>query len=252
MIEVEDRGNVTILRIARGKGNSLNLELVQALADALERFDKSPARAAVLTGKGSVFGAGIDLPSLVEGGIEYANKFLPAMTQLFERLATFPKPVVAAVNGHAIAGGAIMMMACDQKILARGKGRIGLTEILVGVVFPPWALEIARFGTPPQHFPTLVLTGRTYEPEQAFAMGLANELVDPEKLLDRACEVAAEMGALNPAVFSANKLLVRRPMIETAREQAVKQDAAIRDRWLAPETMREIAKFVEQTIKKKG
>jgi enoyl-CoA hydratase len=252
MIEVEDRGNVTILRIARGKGNSLNLDLVLALADALERFDKSPARAAVLTGQGSVFGAGIDLPSLVEGGIEYAKRFLPTMTQLFERLATFPKPVVAAVNGHAIAGGAIMMMACDQKILARGKARIGLTEILVGVVFPPWALEIARFGTPPQHFPTLVLTGRTYEPEKAFAMGLVDELVEPEKLIDRACEVAAEMGAMSPGAFSANKLLVRRPMIETAREQAAKTNAEIEKRWLSPETMREIAKFVEQTIKKKG
>jgi enoyl-CoA hydratase len=252
MIEVEDRGNVTILRLARGKGNSLNLEFVQALADALERFERGPARAGVLTGQGNVFGAGIDLPTLVEGGIEYANRFLPAMTNLFERLATFPKPLVAAVNGHALAGGAIMMLTCDQRLLARGKARVGLTEVLVGVIFPAWALEIARFATPPQHFPTLICTGRTYEPEQALARGLVDELVDPERLLDRACEVAAEMGALSPRAFTANKLLVRRPMIETAREQAAKGDAAIRERWLAPETMREIAKFVEQTIKKKG
>ena len=106
----------------------------------------------------------------------------------------FPKPLVAAVNGHAIAGGAIMMLACDQRLLARGPARIGLTEVLVGVQFPAWALEIARFATPPEHFQTLICTGRTYEPEAALARGLVDELVEPERLLDRAMEVAAGDG----------------------------------------------------------
>jgi enoyl-CoA hydratase len=252
MIQSEDRGAVRILHMVRGKGNALNADLVDALADALEKLAAGPARAGVITGQGNVFGAGVDLQSLVEGGADYARRFLPGMGRLFERLATFPKPMVAAVNGHAIAGGAILVFTCDQRIMARGKGRVGLTEVLVGVTFPARALEISRFAIPSQHFPTAVCTGRTWPPEEALARGLVDELVDPEKLLDRACEVANEMGAISPRVFTETKLAVRRPMIEAAREQAAKTDDAVLEHWLSPKTMAEVAKFVEQTIKKKG
>jgi enoyl-CoA hydratase len=252
MIELEDRGAISILRLVRGKGNALNLDLARAISGGLDKLEHGPARAGVITGQGSVFGAGVDLMSFVEGGTEYASKFLPELTQLFIRLATFPKPLVAAINGHAIAGGGIMAFACDQRIMARGKGRMGLTEVLVGVIFPAWALEIARFATPPQHFQTMILTGRTWLPEDCLARGMVDELVDPEKLIDRASEVANELAAISPSVFTTTKMAVRRPMIETAREQAAKTDEAVRKHWLSPETMREIVKFAQQNIGKKG
>jgi enoyl-CoA hydratase len=252
MIEYLEDGPVTTLRLARGKGNALNVDLVTALADSLDRLEKSPARAGIITGQGSVFGAGVDLLALVEGGPDYVRQFVPHMARLFDRLMTFPKPLVAAVNGHAIAGGAIIMMACDQRLLARGTARIGLTEVLVGVLFPARALEIVRFATPPQHFPTAILTGRTWLPEDAFRLGLVNELVEPERLLERAREVANEMGAIRPDVFATTKLAVRRPLIEAAREQAEKTDAAVLKHWTSPETLRGVAKFAEQAIKRKG
>jgi enoyl-CoA hydratase len=252
MIELEERGPVTVLRMARGKGNALNLELAEALIDALDRLDKSAARAVVLTGQGSVFGAGVDLPALAEGGADYARRLVPLLGRLFERLATFPRPIVAAVNGHAIAGGAILMLACDQRLLARGAARVGLTEVRVGVVFPAWALEVARFATPPQHFPTLVLTGRTWPPEEALTRGLVDELVEPERLLDRACAVAEELAAIPAAAFAATKLAVRQPMIEAARRQSALTEAAVLEHWCAPETLRQVAAFAEQTIKRRA
>src|SRR5581483_10243615 len=148
MIEFEDRGVVTILRMARGKGNALNVEMLEALITALDRAKRSAARAVIITGQGNIFGAGVDLPALVEGGPAYVRRLVPLLQRGFERVATCPKPLVAAVNGHAIAGGAIIMLACDQRLLARGTAQIGLTEVRVGVVFPAWALEIARFATP--------------------------------------------------------------------------------------------------------
>jgi enoyl-CoA hydratase len=252
MIEVEDRGVVTILRLARGKGNALNLGLAAALVDALDRLDRSPARAGVITGQGFVFGAGVDLVELAEGGPEYVRRFVPVLLQGFERLATFPKPLVAAVNGHAIAGGAILMLACDQRLLARGTARVGLTEVRVGVVFPALALEVARFATPPQHFSTLICTGRTWPPEEALARGLVDELVEPERLLDRACAVAEELAAIPPATFRATKLAVRRPMIEAAQRQAALTDAAVLEHWCSPDTLRQVAQFAEQTLKRRA
>jgi enoyl-CoA hydratase len=247
MIELENRGDVTIMRIVRGKGNALNLDLLEASDKALTTIEQSPARAVVVTGQGSVFGAGVDLVELLAGGESYLRKFIPRMIVVFERLATFPKPMVAAINGHAIAGGAILAMACDQRILARGKARFGLTEVLVGVPFPAWALEIARFAAPREQFPTLVCTGRTYEPEETFARGLVDELVDPERLLDRAMEVAGEMGAVLPATFTATKLAVRREMIEAARSQTAVQTAII-DTWCSAEVRERIKAFVEQNV----
>jgi enoyl-CoA hydratase len=251
MIDVEERGVLTILRMARGKGNALNLELVGALLDALDRLDGSPARAGVLTGQGSIFGAGVDLPALVAGGAGYVRKFLPLLQRAFERLALFPKPVVAAVNGHAIAGGAILMLACDQRLLARGSARIGLTEVRVGVVFPAWALEIARFATPPEHFPTLVCTGRTWPAQEALARGLVDELVESEQLLDRACSVAEELAAIPAVAFATTKLAVRQPLIEAARRQTAPTEAAVLEHWCAPETLRHIAAFADQAIKRR-
>ncbi len=252
MIEFEDRGPITIVRMARGKGNALDVDLVEALLDALDRLERGAARAGIITGQGSIFCAGVDMPALVEGGPDYVRRFVPLLQRGFERLATFPKPLVAAVNGHAIAGGAIIMLACDQRLLVRGTSRVGLTEVRVGVQFPVWALEIARFATPAQHFSTLICTGRTWQPEEALPRGLVDELVEPERLLDRACEVAEEMTAIPPTNFTATKLAVRRPMIEAARHQATLTAAAILEQWCSPDALRQVADFAQRTIKRRA
>ena len=249
MIEFEERGGITILRMARGKGNALNLELAEALNHALDELESGTARAGIITGQGSIFGAGVDLLTLVKGGAVYVRQFLPMLQRLLERFATFPKPLVAAVNGHAIAGGAILMLACDRRLLARGAARVGLTEARVGVLFPPWALEIARFATPPQHFSTLILTGRTWPPEEALARGMVDELVEPGELLGRACGMAEELAAIPATAFAATKLAVRQPMIEAARRQTALTEAAIIEHWCSAETLREVAAFAEMAIK---
>lgn len=251
MIDLQTRGHVAVLSMRRGKGNALNLQLLDAVDEALKTIERSSARAVVITGEGSVFGAGVDLGEIISGGECYIRKFLPRLTQVIERLATYDKPTVAAVNGHAIAGGAIIVLACDQRILASGKARMGLSEIQVGVQFPVWALEVARFATPPEHFSTLILTGRTWLPEEALARGLVDELVDPEQLLERSCEVANELGAVPQATFAATKRAVRRPLLEAVDRSKANDSAAV-DAWCAPETLRQIAAFAERNIKRRG
>jgi enoyl-CoA hydratase len=248
LIDLEDRGVVKILRMAAGKGNAFNLEFASAFTDALTEVERGPAKAAIITGKGSVFGVGVDLPALVAGGPDYVRQFLPMLQRSFERLVLFPKPIVAAINGHAIAGGAILMLACDQRLLARGRSRVGLTEVRVGVEFPAWALEIVRFTAPPQHFATLVYSGRTYEPDEALARGLVDELVEPERLMDRAYEIADELASIPASAFSATKRSVRRPLVEAARRQAALEETAMIEKWSSPEVLRHMAEFAARTI----
>lgn len=248
MIQREQRGAVAILRMARGKGNSLSTEFLEALIAALDAEETSPATAVVLTGEGRTFSAGVDLPTVVAGGVDYLRTFLPALAQFLERLTLFPKPVVAAVNGHAIAGGAIGMLTCDYRLLARGRARVGLTELLVGVAFPTWPVEIARHFIPREHFQSLIYTGRTVLPDQSLAMGLVDELVEPAELLERACKVAHQLGQIPPATFRFTKQQLRRPLIEAVARRAAIDDPQATAIWSSPEVLRKIEDFAQRTI----
>ena len=136
MLDFEERGEVAIMRLQHGKVNALDLELLLAITEAMRAVDQ--ARAVVITGSGSVFSAGVDLQRIVAGGPSYVREFLPALSESFMAIFDHPGPVVAAVNGHAIAGGCVIAAACDVRLMSQGK--IGLAELSVGVPFPPAAM----------------------------------------------------------------------------------------------------------------
>src|SRR5262245_53277311 len=140
MFEVSHRGEVTLLRLDHGKANALDLELCTSLTAELERL-KTESGAIVLCGSGKIFSAGVDLLRLLAEGADYVHAFLPALSEMFEKVFFYPKPVVAALNGHAIAGGCVLACAGDRRLMAGASGRIGVTELLVGVPFPPIALK---------------------------------------------------------------------------------------------------------------
>jgi enoyl-CoA hydratase len=108
-------------------------------------------------------------------GADYVQRFL-------RTLVAFPRPVVVAVNGHAIAGGCLVVLACDVRLMADGTGRIGVPELLVGVPFPTVALEVVRFAVPPDKVQSLVYTGRTMSAREALGAGLIDEVADPDSL----------------------------------------------------------------------
>ena len=178
MIELTHRGGIAIVKMVHGKANALDIEFCEAIAAQFDALRGSDAKAVVLTGQGRMFSAGVDLIRLSEGGAAYVRRFLPALHRLYDTVFFFPKPVVAAVNGHAIAGGCVLQCCADKRIAARGGGRIGVTELLVGVPFPPLAFEVMRFATPPAFFAETILSGATYPPEAALARRMVDELAD--------------------------------------------------------------------------
>ncbi len=250
MIEFEQQDSVGILKMVRGKGNSLNIEFTQALTEALDEAEASAASAIVLTGEGKVFSAGVDLVALTSGGPEAIETFLHELTRFLRRMATFPKPIIAAVNGHAIAGGCVALLACDYRIMAQGTSRIGVTELLVGVPFPTWAFEIVRFGIPSAHLADLCYSGRTVEPDEALRLGLIDEVTAPDALLGRACKVAGKLGRVPGEVFALTKQQLRRPMLVAAEQRAPLDDAGIMKIWSKDSTQARIQEFVAQTVKR--
>lgn len=214
MIETEQHDDVVVLRLAHGRVNALDLDLCVAIRSALA--DHAEAGAVVITGAGSCFSAGVDLKRLVDGGPAYVEQYLPALNAAFLAVFDHPGPVVAAVNGHAIAGGCVIAAGCDHRLMSGG--RIGLTELTVGVPFPLVALEIVRHVAGPLTG-DLVLGGGLLDPAAAAAEGLV-ESAAPDELLDRAIGRARELARVPVATYRLTKEQLHRPVhaaIDAAR-----------------------------------
>lgn len=250
MIELTQRGGVAILRMVHGKANALDTELCEAIAGHFQALRAAPTQAVVLIGQGRMFSAGVDLVRLSRGGAAYVREFLPALHRLYETVFFFPKPVVAAVNGHAIAGGCVLQCCADRRIAARDGGRIGVTELLVGVPFPPMAFEVMRFATPPAFLAEVVMSGATYPPDVALARRLVDEMVEPEALLDRAVAAAEALAALSPPAFAMSKQQIRQPAADRMAKDGARLEAAAEEIWTAPATLAHIRDYVSRTFKK--
>jgi enoyl-CoA hydratase len=244
-----DNGILTI-RLAHGKASALDLELCTALASAFEEAASDDAVGAViLTGTGSIFCAGVDLPRMISAGGDYVQNFVEALDAAFRALFVFPKPCVAAVNGHAIAGGAILAFACDHRLMSGG--RIGLPEPLVGVPFPPLALAIVRFAVVPPHLQPMVYFGRTMETEEAKAIGIIDEIPPANDLLGRAHAIAQKLMAIPRHTFRLTKRQLREPYLRDASHIALASADEIDAIWAAPSTHDHIREYLAATLKKK-
>ena len=246
MIELAEQDGVAVLHLAHGKVNAMSMEFCEALTARFAEI--SAARAVVMTATGRTFSAGVDLVRLLEGGAPYVRKFLPVLSNMFVTVFSHPAPVVAAINGHAIAGGCVLACAADKRLMARDSGHIGVTELLVGVPFPPAAIEIMRCAAAPQFFADAILSGATYTPAEAVARGFIHDVVEPQALLERAVAAAKALAALPPKAFALTKRQIRAPALE--RMQSPEFDAAIAQIWTAPETLARVRDYVARTLRK--
>jgi enoyl-CoA hydratase len=250
VIEVRYQDELAIVRMADGKANIMTIELCNELTARFEEIRLSAARAVVLTGTGQIFSAGVDLLRLLDGGRAYIRAFLPELSSMFATVFTHPKPVVAAINGHAIAGGCVLACAADRRLMGRAAGRIGVTELRVGVPFPAVAMEIMRCATAPQYFEEAIFSGATFTPPDALERGLVHDLIDPEQLLDRAIADAKALATLPPPVFALTKRQTREPALERLDRVGPTVDVAVEEIWTAPETLDRIRGYVASTLRK--
>jgi enoyl-CoA hydratase len=233
MLTVDETDDVAVLRLEHGRVNALDTELLKALTAAVTGSD----RALVLTGSGSAFSAGVDLRRILDGGPAYTAGFLFELTRMFRAVFDHPRPTVAAVNGHAIAGGCVLALACDARLMSGG--RIGLSELAVGVPFPVTALEIVRHALGPGA-DRAVLRAETVGPDRALVLGLVDELTAPDELLPQAVALAGDLAARSPEAYRMAKQRLHRPAVETIASASSEEDAAVFAGWTSDETRRRI------------
>lgn len=250
MIAREDTDDVVVLRVAYGKVNALDYELCKTLNESFEQLDAHDDRPVIIIGSGRVFSAGVDLFRVVNEGEEYLNDFFPVLQEMFTRLFDFPRPLVAAINGHAIGGGCVMACACDYRITADGAGRIGVPELLVGVPFPTIALEILRFAIGNAHLQQAVYTGATFNAADAMRLGFVDEIADESDILESALQLARHLGSISSRSYALSKRHLHQPVNSRIDALASENDGAVRSAWMDPETLENIRDYLERTFGK--
>lgn len=226
MLEIEWHDDVALLRLAHGKVNALDIELLEAIMVAFGEL--SEASALVLTGQGSAFSAGVDLRRILASTAEEIENFIDALSRTMLTVFTHPRPVVAAVNGHAIAGGCVLAVAADVRLMSAGT--MGLTELNVGVGFPTAALEIVRHAAGSQA-QSMILSGRLIEPAEAVSVGFIDWVVDPEELIEAALTEARSLARVPVDAYEITKRQLHGPtMAAIAREYQI-YDATVSRTW---------------------
>lgn len=246
---VETRERLAVIRMDDGKANAMNPEFFAALNRAFDEV--SDAAAVILMGARSFFSGGLDLPLLAALDRASLEKLYDDLHDTMMRLFLFRAPVVAAVNGHAIAGGCILAFQADLRLMAEGSSKIGLNEIQLGLALPPFVVETFRGRLVPGALERMSAEGPLFSPREALAIGLVDEVVAPGELESRAVERARQLAAFPPAAFAESKRLLRAPAVLRIAE-ARRQDASRWvDLWFSSEAQRRIGDVVARLAAKK-
>ena len=248
MLELHDQGPIRTLRLARPPANALNGELLMALGAAVARAPAEGVRGLILTGSGTRFSAGLDVLALAAMDAETLRPFIRTFFDCLARMAASPIPIVAAINGHSPAGGAVLALYCDHRIMARGEARIGLNEVQVGLYPGPLIHQVLLRTVGARIAGELLSSGAMLLPEEALAAGFIDEVSD--SVVERAHAWLARILALPPVAYSATRALVRRDLVELMERAATTDEQALLDAWTGPETRAALGALLARLAKR--
>ena len=244
LVQISTERDVATLTLARGKVNAINEAGVEELRQRLEELEQDPAvRALVITGQGKFFSFGFDIPGFLDYSKEAFIGYLTKFTELCRYLFLYPRPVVAALNGHTIAGGCMLATACDRRLMVTGKARVSLNEITFGASVFAGAVEILRCCTGHNNAQKILYSGQLYSAEEALALGLVDEVATAEDLDQRARAAARELGSKAPEAFASIKGLLRRPAAEEGRRRERDSILEFADIWYSEGTRANLQKI---------
>jgi len=214
-IRYELNDGVAVLMFDDGKANALSPAVIAALQAALDRAERD-ASAVLLVGRPGRFSAGFDL-RVMTGELDGLRALVKGGAELLLRMYVYPRPLVAACTGHALAAGALLLLASDLRIGARGPFRIGLNEVAIQLTLPVFAMELARDRLATRQFTAAVSQARIFDPEGACDAGFLDELTAPDELIENALAQARRLAALPHPAFRNTKLRERRATVERIR-----------------------------------
>jgi enoyl-CoA hydratase/carnithine racemase len=223
-VSVEIDGAVAVVRLDDGKANAIAPDTVTALREAFTRAE-AEAGALVLVGREGRYSAGFDL-SVMTSGVEPMRDLVSSGAELLLQLYGSPLPTVAACTGHALAMGALLLLASDTRLGADGPFKVGLNEVAIGMGLPGFAVELARVRLSPRHFTESTIQARIYDPAGAVAAGFLDRVVPADELEATAREEAARLAELQRGAVAHTKLRARQATIDLIRSTMAADMAA--------------------------
>ena len=264
MIEIVEHGAVRELRLARPPANALSPDLIAAISAALADAAVAaggagaPARQGaerlaglVLSGAPGMFSAGLDVPHLLTLDRDGIRALWSGFYALLRGIAASPLPVVAAITGHSPAGGAVLALYCDLRVMAEGDFRIGLNEVRVGLPMPPVILAAMRRLVGPRLAERMCVSGALVSPAEAARVGLVDEVVPSERVVERAVAMAAELAALPGAAMAATRRLARADLVAMFDAAGAEMESVL-DSWFSAEAQATMRALVERLARKRA
>lgn len=248
MIDIESSDGIALLRFARPPANAIELASATALTEAFAKLEADgETRAVVLTGHGAFFSAGLDLKVVPTYGPAEQRAMVMAINRLLARVYGLALPTVAAVNGHALAGGLVVALACDYRVGSNGDYRLGLTETRVAVPYPVAAMTVVEAELAPAVARRVVLLARHERPDEARADGILDELQPAGALLPRALAVAGELAALPREAYARIKRQLRGRALERIDAVVASGADPLLGDWLGTEVGAAAARVLDKT-----
>lgn len=243
-ISLKFEGNLALLTMDDGKGNALGKDALEAFEVAL-RDAATKAGALLLRGRAKVFCGGLDLPSLVGLPRAELEKFLALFNRVHDLLLGYPIPIVTAARGSAVAGGAILFATGDARLMTPN-GKVGINEAVLGLNIPTSALEIVRIALGERGTSEAAQTGRIYEGDERVRIGFVTEVVEAEKIDERAIEVATAYAKNDRRAVRLLRAQLRRPSLDRVAAAASLDTNEFLDLWYDNSTQERLREIVSK------
>lgn len=251
MMNTIDHGTIRELQLNRPPVNALSPELIALLRGAIEEAPGAGARALVLSGTPGRFSGGLDVPLLLGVDRSVMAKFWPEFYSLLAAIAGSTVPIAAAITGHAPAGGAVLAMFCDWRVMAEGDYKIGLNEVQVGLPLPPVILGGLRRLVGPRQAERLAARGEMLSPQDAIRLGFVDELAPPQKVVDAAIQWCQQLLALPQEAMTRTRQLARADLVALFGSLEPELERVI-ESWWSPATQSALRDLVQRLGKKAG
>jgi Delta3-Delta2-enoyl-CoA isomerase len=252
MITTIDHGPIRELRLSRPPANALSPELIAALGEAVVNAPREGARALVLSGSGKLFSGGLDVPVLLPLDQPAIRTTWESFYRLMHGLAASPIPVAAAITGHSPAGGAVLAIFCDYRVMAEGDVKIGFNEVQVGIPLPVAILRAFVRLVGPHQAERLCVTGRLIPAAEALRIGFVDELAPLDQVVPKALAWCQEILALPPVAMAKTRQDTREDLVRIVEEGLANELDNLAHVWFSEETQTVLGAVVERLTAKKG
>ena len=240
-------GAVGVIRMNSGKGNAMGRDFLVKLNSCIDEAEASDVRAVVLTGHSGFFSVGMALPELLPLSRKDMETFLDDVGSTFARILNSPLPFVAAMNGHAVAGGCILALYCDYRVCGGGPWRIGFSEVQIGLGLPPFITDVLRQAvTKSADWVAVAHRGRMMSPKEAQSMGLIDEVVLGDRVNQMALHRATLLANRPPLAFAQIKREYRRPALLAMAVDLKKRNGDWLDTWFSDDAQELLARTVKR------